>query len=239
MKQNKPLMEVAVKRVEPKSRTWNDIASAITTQHYLHKMPDPRCSLETYKISLVCDATAIEGVGAFVFGRPQASVCRPWYGSLSEAQTGVCEMTYWQILNLARVWLHPDFQAGGRWYDPAFLPGYFDRNGVFRSTLASEAIRRIADIVGFEYLQYRPPVFLDEPYQIQYLMSYCDANLHKGTIYRMAGFELFRTNNQGIQTWRLRLRDLRQYEHDAIREASRTSARANSYRAQRAQLRLI
>lgn len=81
-------------------------------------------------------------------------------------------------------------------------------------------------------------MFLDEPYEIRWLLSYCDTSLHKGTIYRSAGFELYRTNERGIQTWRIRLPRLTTVQDRAIRRASETNPRAQRYRAARAQLEL-
>jgi hypothetical protein len=142
------------------------------------------------------------------------------------------------VLNLARVWIDPRFQPGGWGYSAEYLPGFVDRKGNFRSTLASSAIRELAARVGFDYLMRRPPCFLDEPYQIRYLMSYCDTRLHKGTIYRQAGFELYRTNQDGIQTWRLRLPALSPEQDGQVREAALRSPRSQAYRAKRAQLEM-
>jgi len=96
-----------------------------------------------------------------------------------------------------------------------------------------------AEKIGFDYLMQRPPCFLDEPYRIKYLLSYCDTRLHKGTIYREAGFELYRTNKAGIQTWRLPVRGLTAAEDNQVQEASRVNTRAIRYRAQRAQMGLF
>ena len=93
--------------------------------------------------------------------------------------------------------------------------------------------------VGYEYLLRRPPVFLDEPYQIDWLMSYCDTRVHRGVIYAAAGFELYRTNGNSIQTWRMRLPALRVEQHAPIRAASLADKRAQYHRAKRAQLALL
>jgi len=57
-------------------------------------------------------------------------------------------------------------------------------------------------------------------------------------IYQAAGFELYRTNEAGIQTWRIPLPGLTLEQDAAVREASRIDPRAQGYRAKRAQLGL-
>jgi len=81
-------------------------------------------------------------------------------------------------------------------------------------------------------------VYLDEPYEIRWLLSYCDPRVHKGTIYKVSGFELYRINDMGMQTWRKRLPGLSEEEHAAVKEASRVDRRANQFRAKRNQLSL-
>ena len=70
-----------------------------------------------------------------------------------------------------------------------------------RSDLASWAIDQALRRVGFDYLQARPPVDCADPYIIRVVLSYCNTSLHRGTIYRAAGFKLARCNAQGIETW--------------------------------------
>lgn len=205
----------------------------VTEHHYLHKPVDSRCSVEGMEV-LVSRLP----VGVLLFGRPEATRCDTWYGGVEDVQAGRCEVTRWQVLNLARVWLDPKVQRYGVAYDAGKLPGFVDRKGVFRSTLASTVLRMAMKVIGHQYLLRRPPVFLDEPYEIRYLLSYCDTALHRGTIYKAAGFDLYRTNARGIQTWRVRLPELTDAQHDAIRAASKVDARAQRYRAKRAQLEL-
>lgn len=214
----------------------------VTEYHYLQRPVDARCSVEGYWIETqigILDRYRIAGL--FLLGRPEATRVNGWYGSVEDMVTCRCEVTRWQVLNLARVWIDPDFQAGGRYFGNLpinNLPGFIDRKGQFRSTLASSAISAMADRVGFDYLMRRPPCFLDEPYEIRYLMSYCDTRLHKGTIYREAGFELYRTNRDGIQTWRMRLPALSPEQDRLVREAALRSPRSQAYRARRAQLEM-
>jgi hypothetical protein len=213
---------------------------AVMRGHYLHAPVDARCSVEGYMFGVDAEDgnLGIGIMGYFLLGRPEATVVNGWYGSVDDQRAGNCEVTRWQVLNLARVYIFSDFQPGGYFHDPMDVPGFVDRKGTFRSTLASSAISAMAARVGFDYLMRRPPCFLDEPYQIEWLLSYCDTRLHKGTIYRQSGFELYRTNGDGIQTWRLRLPALSAYQDGQVREASLRCKRSQEYRARRAQMSL-
>lgn len=202
----------------------------VARHHYLHKPIDPRCCVEGYEV-LLCSV----GVGVLLLGRPQATVCYPWYGSVEQVVTGRAEVTRWQVLNLARVYFSPIVQPGGALYGPEYLPGFQDRRGVFRSTLGTVAIALLADHVVVDYLLRRPPCFLEEPYELRWLLSYCDTTLHRGVLYRAAGFELWRTNATGIQTWRRPLRSLGVGELGLVQDAAKRSPRSIEHRARRAQ----
>lgn len=211
--------------------TWAN--EMVITYHYLHTPPDVHTMPIAYAITL-------DGViaGVLIFGRPEATRCYPWYGSVDDVREGRCEVTRWQVLNLSRVLVFPAYQPGGNLHNPIMLPGFTDRRGVFRSTLLSTAINQAMQTIGLDYLLRWPPVFLQEPYQIIYLMSYCNTRLHRGTIYKVTGFERYRTNKGGIETYRIRLPDLTKQQHQAIHTASRLSPRAIRHRDRRAQLKL-
>jgi len=202
--------------------------------HYRHAPVDARSSPQAWAVRLGPAGC----VGCLIVNRPEATRNYPWYGSLADVASGRAQRSYWQVLNLARVWLSPAVQPGGDYHRPYWLPGYTDRRGVFRSTLASAAIGLLAARVGAEYLTQRPPVFPDEPYEIRDLLSYCDPTHHKGTIYRASGFALARTNGRGLQTWRLPLPPLTPDQHAAIIAASETDPRARRFRAMRASTQL-
>lgn len=176
-------------------------------------------------------------IGVLLFGRPEATRCYPWYGSIENVQTGRAEVTRWQVLNLSRVWLDPRVQRDGCAYGPDWLPGYTDRRGVWRSTLASTVIGMAIQRIGIDYLVRRPPCFLDEPYEIRWLLSYCDTRLHRGTVYAASGFERYRINRSGIETWRIPLPGLAPAEDAQVRHASEINARSRRFRAAREQSR--
>jgi hypothetical protein len=226
------MRQVDVRRLDPSGVAW---AQRMVTAHHYRRSPVlGRACPEAWGVYI---PDFEQPVGCLIVGRPQATKCLPWYGSLSDIADGRCEESRWGIANLARVWLAPDVQVGGVNYERFLLPGYTDRRGVWRSTLASEALRRLAARVGFEYLLARPPVYLDEPYEVRWLASYCQSNLHRGVIYQAAGFHLFRTNPDGLQTWRLELPRLTAEQHTAIAAASEACLRARRFRNERERAR--
>jgi hypothetical protein len=218
---------VTVERLDQRGLEWAQRTVAL--RHYRHSPVLARACPEGWGVTV----GELGRVGCLIVGRPQATLCRPWYGSVDDVAAERCDVTRWQVLNLARVWLDPSVQAGGQFCGPEWLPGFIDRRGVWHSTLASNALARLAAQVGGEYLLARPPVFVDEPYELRWLLSYCDTRTHRGVIYRDAGWELYRTNQDGMQTWRLPLRPLSAAQHVAIAEASRVCPRARRFRAER------
>lgn len=103
----------------------------------------------------------------------------------------------WQVLSLARLWIHPDLQRGGALFSPDILPGFTDRKGQFRSTLATQVIQVSLSKVQSRWLEVHPPRYLDEPYHVVKIISYADTRYFSGTIYRAAGFrETGRTISQ-------------------------------------------
>jgi hypothetical protein len=224
-------MPISLHPIEKADLPWAQ--KTVTDHHYLHAPVDPRCSVEGYTIHL---GNIVEPLGLLLFGRPEATRCYPWYGSVDDVQTGRAECTRWEVLNLARVWLDPFVQHGGEAYLPDYLPGFIDRKGVFQSTLASDVLKQAISQIGYDYLMRRPPCYLEEPYEIRWLLSYCDTRLHKGTIYERAGFELYRTNKRGIQTWRIPLPGLTKIQDTYVTLQSLINPRSVRYRAKRAQL---
>jgi hypothetical protein len=211
--------------------------ATVTQQHYLHQPVDSRCSPLAYEVVLQA-GQADYRAGVLIFGRPEATRCydgKLTYGSLKDVETGRAQYDRWTLINLARVWLHPSAQAGGAFYSAEHLPGYADRRGHWRSTLASTVIEQAVARVGYDYLQLHPPCFPDEPYQLQVCLSYCDTTKHKGTIYRAAGFELARTNERGIETWYTpAVAPLTIYQNDQVLKLAGQSYRSRRHRAQRA-----
>lgn len=76
--------------------------------------------------------------------------------------------TKWQVLSLARLWLHDD------------LP----RNS------ETVTIAKALKLVQRRWLEVHPPAFPDEPYHILKIISFADTRYHEGTIYKAANFRL-------------------------------------------------
>ncbi len=217
-------------RVEPATAAETDWAARqVVARHYLHSAPDPRGRPFCYVVRL-----GTELVGCLWFGRPESTRCYDGgltYGGHEEVAGGRAAYDRWEILNLSRVWFSPDVQPGGRLYSADHLPGFTDRQRCWRSTLASVTIRTALARVGWDYLLAWPPVWVDEPYRIRAVLSYCDTKLHKGTIYRAAGFTLARVNDAGIETWWTpAVADLSEAEDASVRAASRDSGRCQRTR---------
>lgn len=181
--------------------------------HYLHRPVDVRCCPLAYLVLY-----AGEPMGCLIFGRPEATRVLGWYGSVADVQASRCRLTRWEVLNLARVWLHPDLQIGGQCY----LPNAASR-------VIGQALRR----VGSDFLLHRPPVWLEEPYEIRECISYCNLNLHHGALYRASNFRLVRTNPSGMATYARTLRHLTHAEHAQIARRSAADPRARRLRAAR------
>lgn len=205
----------------------------VTHYHYLHTPVDVRCRPLAYLVMLFD-----QKVGCLIFGRPEATKVTGWYGSVEDVLTGTCPLTRWQILNLARVYLDPCIQRGGAFAHPGgligsnVLPGFYDRRQIWRSTCASYVVELAISRVPFEYLYERPPVWMDQPYEIVHIISYCDTKRHKGTVYLAARFEQVRVNEQSIATYRRVVRPLTPAEHAIIARRSQQDRRAQHLRAQ-------
>lgn len=144
----------------------------VESQHYLHAKVDPRARPMAYLLHL-----GDHLVGCVILGIPHATKCAGWWG-----YPGL--PTQWQAVDLCRIWLFPHVQAGGHFCEPGTLPGYIDRKGVFRPTVASWAIAQVLSRVQADRVRLWPPVLLNEPYHIELAISYHDPRYHRGTIYR-------------------------------------------------------
>lgn len=76
--------------------------------------------------------------------------------------------TRWQVLSLARLWLHDD------------LPPMSE----------TCVIGKAHKLVQRRWLEVHPPRFPDQPYHILKIISYADNEYHKGTIYEAANYKM-------------------------------------------------
>jgi hypothetical protein len=140
--------------------------------HYLHAPVDPRARPMCYIIRHEGDA-----LGVIMLGIPHATRCQGWWG-----YPGL--PTQWQVVDLCRIWIDPDLQRGGLWCVPGEVPGYTDRKGTFRPTVASWAIDEVLRRVQADRVRLWPPVYPAQPYHIELAISYHDPQYHRGVIYR-------------------------------------------------------
>jgi hypothetical protein len=155
------------------------VRGTIEHDHYLHRYPDPRSLPFAYCLSRDSTRIAADGrpLGIVVMKKLQHHKQRGLFG-----YDGL--PTAWQVLDLARVWIHPDLQSV-RWQGT-------DRRGAERehtlnvfSRMVSAVLRR----VQVDWLEHHPPVFPELPYHIELIISYCELEHHDGTGYRAANFE--------------------------------------------------
>lgn len=167
--------------LKPMPEMWlNEQAKA---HHYMHQAIHPKANPFGWAVLVggqMCQPDA-RPAGFIVFASVHFTMLKGEFG-----YPGL--PTKWQVLLLSRLWLHPDHQAGGRLYCPEILPGFTDRRGVFRSTLATTVIEAALGQVQRRWLEVHPPRFLDEPYHILKVISYANTRLFEGTIYKAAGF---------------------------------------------------
>lgn len=170
--------------------------ATVKRNHYLRAPVDPRARPMAYIIrdaSLPAPA-APQGlpVGVVMLGIPHASRCRGWWGY---ADT----ITQWQVVDLSRIWINPYYQRGeyGIYAKPGTVPGYTDRKGQWRPTVATWAIAEVLQRVQADRVRLWPPVYPSQPYHIELAISYSDPKFHKGTIYRHANAVPMYTDRTG------------------------------------------
>lgn len=204
----------------------------VQRHHYLHTPVDVRCRPLAYLVMLFDRPR-----GCLIFGRPEATKVTGWYGSVADVEAGACPLTRWQILNLARIYLDPSLQGDGAFthprglIGPSILPFFYDRENTWHSAAASYVVDLALEKVAFDFLYHRPPVWMSQPYELAHIISYCDLNRHKGTLYRSAQFELARVNVKGIATYRRPARPLTEAEHAILAKRSQEDKRAQRLRA--------
>lgn len=74
--------------------------------------------------------------------------------------------TKWQVLSLARLWLHDNLPYNSE------------------TCVIAKALK----LIQRRWLEVHPPRFINEPYHILKIISYADTRYHNGTIYKAANF---------------------------------------------------
>ena len=155
------------------------IRGTVESDHYLHCWPDPRSLPFGYCLELDRRRVARDGrpFGLVVMKKLQHHKQRGLFG-----YDGL--PTAWQVLDLARVWVHPELQQ------PYWL-GRNRKGEAVRNTLNifSRMVSAVLRRVQQDWLLHHPPVFPELPYHILLIISYCEIAHHDGTGYRAANFE--------------------------------------------------
>lgn len=161
--------------------------------HYLKRWPHPLSLPFAYRLRVNDARMAPDGRpwGIVVMKKPQHGKHSGLFG-----MDGL--PTCWQVLDLARVWVHPSLQKTpvsderGGWTcgGPSAWIGT-NRKGE-RVTMSPNAFSRMVGMVlrrvQRDWIDHHPPVFPDLPYHIELIISYCDLGHHDGTGYRASGF---------------------------------------------------
>ncbi len=154
------------------------IRETVERDHYLHRWPDPRSLPFAYRLIVDGRQYADDGRphGVVVFKKLQHQRQRGLFGYPDLP-------TAWQILDMARVWVHPDWQGVG-------ASGH---SFCMFTRMVSRALRRVQR----DWLDHHPPRFLDLPYHIELVISYCEMAHHEGVGYRAASFEKIGVTSDG------------------------------------------
>jgi len=151
--------------IEPAKRDW--LNAQATTHHYMHRPIHQRSCPFGWAVRFDNELYQPDSKpsGFIVFASIHYTRLRGQFG-----YPGL--PTKWQVLLLARLWLHDD------------LP----RNS--ETVVIAKALKQVQR----RWLEVHPPVDLSQPYQIRKIISYSDTRYHAGTIYRAANFrEIGRT----------------------------------------------
>lgn len=154
------------------------VIHTIQSYHYLQRWPDPRSLPFAYRLIVDGSYRANDGRphGVIVFKKPQHHKQKNLFG-----YPGL--PTSWQVLDMARVWIHPQWQ---RTADNGHSLCMFTR-------MVSKCLRRVQR----DWLAHHPPRYPDLPYHVRLIISYCQLEHHDGTAYRAASFEPVGLTNDG------------------------------------------
>ena len=150
--------------------------SIVTKHHYLHQPVDPRARPMVYAVRRGDDWRRM---GLVMLGIPHATRCKGWWG-----YPGL--PTQWQVVDLCRIWIDPYIQRGGDWCGPHVVPGFYDRRGKWRPTVATWMIGEVLRRVQADRVRLWPPVYPAQPYHIELAISYHDPAFHRGVIYQQS-----------------------------------------------------
>ena len=155
-------------QIKTESKTWlNEMAIA---HHYMHRPVHHRACPFGWAVLYDGEQYQNDGLpsGFIIFASIHFTRLKGEFG-----YPGL--PTKWQVLSLARLWLHDDLPHNSE----------------------TCTIAKALKLVQRRWLEVHPPRFLDQPYHITKIISYADTRNHQGTIYKAANFrESGRTRSQ-------------------------------------------
>lgn len=168
----------------------NFLVHHVETFHYLHRWPDGRSLPFGYRIEVDGEDKADDGrlLGLLVMKKPQHHKQRDLFGYGDSP-------TSWQVLDLARVWIHPQLQ---RKQDNGHALAVFSRAVSRLWQPVGKADQRMTRLQA-DWLAHHPPRFPELPYHIRIIMSYCQLEHHDGASYKASGFKNIGITNDGAK----------------------------------------
>lgn len=167
------------------TRAHGDLLASVKSHcekyHYLHYWPDARSLPFAYALSLDNEERAPDSClwGLMVLKKLQHHRQGGLFGYPDLP-------TAWQVLDICRIWIHPDLQQPGLNMFSRMVSRLWERVGDGHDRLCR---------VQSDWLAHHPPRFPELPYHIELLASYADLRHHTGTGYRAAGFKEWGTND--------------------------------------------
>lgn len=158
-------------RIELIKTDRENLSQLATKYHYLHRPVHQRSSPFGYIVSFDGKTTMPDSTpcGFIVFASIHFTKHKNLFG-----YDGL--PTKWQVLSLARLWLHDDLPRNSE-------------TVVISKAIQPKGLDKIS-LAGHDWLQVHPPKYLDEPYHIRLIVSYADNTVgHAGTIYKASNFE--------------------------------------------------
>lgn len=188
------------------------VRETVERDHYLKRWPDPRSLPFAYCLSVDGERLAGDGrpFGVVVMKKLQHNKQRDLFG-----YEGL--PTAWQVLDLARVWVHPELQ-NVRWQGADRKGEVVTHTANVFSRMVSGVIRR----VQLDWLEHHPPVFPELPYHIELIISYCDLGHHDGTGYRASNFHKWGLTSDGTKEIYYRRLKAPRFKYEPVPEPQRS-----------------
>lgn len=149
--------------------------------HYLHRWPVATSLPFGYALMINSERYAPDGRlwGFVVMKKPQHLRQKDLFGVPGQP-------TAWQVLDLARVWIHPSLQGESA---TEFFTNRAGQRAPRNLNVFSQMVSKVIKRVQWDWLEVHPPRFPELPYHILVIISYCQLDHHDGIGYRASGFQ--------------------------------------------------